>query len=116
MTQIIANKKTMLAINSQSTRRANVIAHRTDSTAMGLAKAEMIEVLKFKLRNGIAHFLFLKKDGTVREAWGTTCSNLMRSSINGTGITRDMVNCVCFWDVQKGTFRSLRFENIIQVF
>ena len=53
--------------------------------------------------------------GSIREAWGTTSHNLIKANVNGRGIPRDYVNCVCYWDVEKGGFRSLRFENLIQV-
>ena len=105
-----------VVINNSTSRRANVIAYRTNSDVMGVVKAQLIDVLKAKLQNGVAHFLFLKKDGTLREAWGTTANSLIKANVNGRGISRDSVNCVCYWDVEKGGFRSLRFENLVQVF
>lgn len=113
---IVATNNTMVAVNNNTTRRANVIARRTNSNEMGVIKAQLIDLLKSKLQSGVAHFTFLKKDGTIREAWGTTSHNLMKANINGNGIRRDSVNCVCYWDVYKGAFRSLRFESLIQVF
>ena len=59
-----------VVINNSTSRRANVIAQRTGSDVMGVVKAQMIDVLKAKLQNGVAHFLFLKKDGSLREAQG----------------------------------------------
>ena len=50
-----------VVINNSTSRRANVIAYRTGSDVMGVVKAQMIDVLKAKLQNGVAHFLFLKK-------------------------------------------------------
>ena len=106
---------TMVIVNSMTVHRANVIAQRTGSAAMGVIKAQMIDLLKAKLQTGVAHFVYMKKDGTLREAWGTTASNLMKANINGRGISRDSVNTVCYWDCFKGGFRSLRFENLIEV-
>ena len=100
-----------VVINNSTSRRANVIAQRTGSDVMGVVKAQMIDVLKAKLQNGIAHFLFLKKE-SLREAWGTTANNLIKANVNGRGVSRDAVHCVCYWDVEKGGFRSLRFENL----
>ena len=91
-----------VVINNSTSRRANVIAKRTNSDVMGDVKAQMIDVLKAKLQSGIAHFLFLKKDGFLREAWGTTANNLVKANVNGKGVSRDSVNCVCYWDVEKG--------------
>lgn len=113
---IVATNNTMVAVSNNTTRRANVIARRTNSNEMGVIKAQLIDLLKSKLQSGVAHFTFLKKDGSIREAWGTTARNLMKANINGNGISRDSVNCVCYWDVEKGAFRSLRFESIIHVF
>ena len=107
---IVATNNTMVAINNNTTRRANVIARRTNSDEMGIIKSQLIDLLKAKLQNGIVHFLFFKKDGSIREAWGTTAHNLMKVNILGTGVCRDYVNCICYWDVEKGGFRSLRFE------
>ena len=110
----VANNS-VVVINNLTSRRASVIAHRTNSEAMGVIKAQMIDLLKAKLHMGVAHFIYVKKDGTLREAWGTTASNLMKANINGRGISRDSVNTVCYWDCEKGGFRSLRFENLIEV-
>ena len=103
-------------INEMTATRASVIADRTDSIQCGMTKAMMIEVLKNKLKTGVAHFIFAKKDGSLREAWGTTCSNLMKAKVYGNGIKRDFVNCVVYWDVEIGDFRSLRFENLVKVY
>ena len=113
---IAITNSNVAVMNNKTSRRANVITHRTGSDIMGIVKAQMIDALKAKLQNGVAHFLFLKKDGTLREAWGTTAGNLIKANVNGRGVSRDSVNTVCYWDVEKGGFRSLRFENLIQVF
>ena len=113
MTMVI--NSTAVVMNSDTIRRANVIANRVGNDAIGVIKAQMIDLLKNKLQNGIAHFIYKKKDGSIREAWGTTSHNLVRANVNGRGFERDYVNCVCYWDVEKGGFRSLRFENLIQV-
>ncbi|MBR5585825.1 MAG: DUF2693 domain-containing protein [Alistipes sp.] len=109
MTQIVA-------VNGMTAHRANVIARRTGSEAMGIIKAQMIDLLKAKLQSGVAHFLYMKKDGTLREAWGTCASNLMKATQNGRGLSGDQVNTVKYYDVMVGGYRSLRFENLVQVF
>jgi hypothetical protein len=83
---------------------------------MGVVKAQMIDLLKEKLRNGVAHFIYMKKDGTIREAWGTCSGQLMKATQNGRGLSGDMVNTIKYWDIEKGGYRSLRYENLIQVF
>ena len=109
MTQVVA-------MNGMTAHRANVIARRTGSEAMGIIKAQMINLLKAKLQSGVAHFLYMKKDGTLREAWGTCASNLMKATQNGRGLSGDQVNTVKYFDVEAGGYRSLRFENLVQVF
>ncbi|MBQ2037731.1 MAG: DUF2693 domain-containing protein [Alistipes sp.] len=109
MTQIVA-------VNGMTAHRANVIASRTGSEAMGVIKAQMIDLLKAKLQSGVAHFIYIKKDGSLREAWGTCASNLMKATQNGRGLSGDQVNTVKYFDVEAGGYRSLRYENLVQVF
>ena len=109
MTQVVA-------MNGMTAHRANVIARRTGSEAMGIIKAQMIDLLKAKLQSGVAHFIYIKKDGSLREAWGTTASNLMKATQNGRGLSGDQVNTVKYYDVMVGGYRSLRIENLVQVF
>ena len=105
----------MVVVNGKTARRANVIAHRTGSATMGVIKAQMIDLLKVKLQSGVAHFIYMKKDGSIREAWGTCSGNLMRATQNGRGLSGDQVNTVKYFDVVAGGYRSLRFENLVQV-
>ena len=109
MTQVVA-------MNGMTAHRANVIARRTGAEAMGIIKAQMIDLLKAKLQSGVAHFIYIKKDGSLREAWGTTASNLMKATQNGRGLSGDAVNTVKYYDVMVGGYRSLRFEKLVQVF
>lgn len=109
MTQVVA-------MNGMTAHRANVIARRTGSEAMGIIKAQMIDLLKTKLQSGVAHFIYMKKDGSLREAWGTCAGNLMKATQNGRGLSGDAVNTVKYFDVEAGGYRSLRFENLVQVF
>ena len=106
----------MVIVNGMTAHRANVIARRTGSEAMGVVKAQMIDLLKAKLQSGVAHFVYMKKDGTLREAWGTCAGNLMRATQNGRGLSGDQVNTVKYFDVVAGGYRSLRYENLVQVF
>ena len=111
----VANNS-VVVINNLTNCRASVIAHRTNSEAMGVIKAQMIDLLKAKLQSGVTHFIYMKKDGTLREAWGTCAGNLMRATQNGRGLSGDAVNTVKYYDVMAGGYRSLRYENLVQVF
>ena len=112
----ITDMTQLVVVNSMTALRANVIARRTGSAAMGVVKAQMIDLLKAKLQSGVAHFVYMKKDGTIREAWGTCAGNLMRTTQNGRGLSGDAVNTVKYYDVMAGGYRSLRYENLVQVF
>lgn len=109
MTSIIVTNNT-LTIN-----RMSVIAHRTGSELMAGAKAMMIVNLKKQMKNGLAHFVYLKKDGSVREAFGTTNKALVSKYINGNGISREHFATTAYFDVEVGAWRSFRWENLIAV-
>ena len=109
--------ETMVVVHGMTAHSANVILARTGSAAMGCVKAQMIDLLKEKLRNGVAHFIYKKQStGEIREAWGTCSGQLMKATQNGRGLSGDAVNTVKYWDVEKGGYRSLRYENLVQVF
>ena len=83
---------------------------------MAGAKAMMIESLKEKLRNGVAHFVFIKKNGEVREAFGTTNAAVAAKYTNGNGISREYFKTTAYFDIEKGEWRSFRWESIVKVF
>lgn len=105
-----------IVINNSTVNRATVIATRTQSNEMGVMKAMLIDTLKVKLANGVAHFIFKKKDGSYREAWGTTQSNIASAKTNGRGVSREAFKTTAYFDVECGQWRSFRWENLIQVF
>ena len=109
MTQVVA-------MNGMTAHTANVIARRPGSEAMGIIKAQMIDLLKTKLQSGVAHFIYMKKNGSLREAWGTCAGNLMKATQNGRGLSGDQVNTIKYYDVMAGGYRSTRYENLVQVF
>ena len=76
MTSIIVTNNTL------TIKRMSVIAHRAGSELMAGAKAMMIENLKKQMKNGLAHFVYLKKDGSVREAFGTTNEALVSKFVD----------------------------------
>lgn len=105
-----------LAISSSTVVRATVIAQRTNSEEIGIIKAMMIAQLKEKLANGVAHFIFIKKNGEVREAWGTTNPSLSAKHTNGRGESRENFCTTPWWDCENGGWKSLRWESIVKVF
>ncbi len=105
-----------VVLSNMTITRANVIAERTGSLEMGIAKAMLIEQLKNKLANGVAHFIFQKRDGSLREMFATTNPALCSRHVNGRGVSRELYGTTCVFDVEKGAFRSFRWESIVKVF
>ncbi len=100
---------TMLATTDTMTlTRMAVIGRRTNSALMAGAKAMMVENVKNQMRNGVAHFVYMKKSGELREA-------LVERYINGNGISREHYATTAYFDVEKATWRSFRWENIVAV-
>ena len=106
---------TLVITNSTAARMA-VIAARTSSELMAGVKAMMIEVLKEKLRNGVAHFIFVKKNGEIREAFGTTNAAVATKYTNGNGCSREYFKTTAYFDIEKCEWRSFRWESIVKVF
>ena len=105
-----------LVITDTTAVRMNVIAQRTQNLLIAGAKAMMIEDLKFKLRNGVAHFIFRKKNGEYREMFGTTNPSLVKRHINGRGVSRELYATTAVFDCELGEWRSFRWESIVKVF
>ena len=105
-----------LVLSNSTVVRASVITKRTGSEEIGIIKAMMINQLKEKLASGVAHFIYVKKNGEVREAWGTTNPSLSAKHINGNGVSREVYKTTAYFDIEKGGWRSLRWESIVKVF
>jgi len=105
-----------IVIENQTAKRANVIAQRTGNVEIGIMKAMMIALLKEKMNHGVAHFEFMKKNGEIREAWGTTQSNITSAKTNGRGYNKELDNCIAYCDCIKGAWRSFRYESLIKVY
>lgn len=106
----------LMIITDSTATRMNVIAQRTQNLLVAGAKAMLIEQLKEKLRGGVAHFFFIKKNGEVREAFGTTNAAVAAKYTNGNGISREYFKTTAFFDIEKGEWRSFRWESIVKVF
>ena len=105
-----------LIITDTTAVRMNVIAQRTQNLLVAGAKAMMIESLKEKLRNGVAHFIFKKKNGEYREMFGTTNPALVKRHINGRGVSRELYATTAVFDCEIGEWRSFRWESIVKIF
>ena len=105
-----------LVITDSTAIRMAVIAERTQNLLVAGAKAMMIENLKSKLRSGVAHFIFQKKNGEFREMFATTNPSLVKRHINGRGESREKYATTAVFDCELGEWRSFRWESIVKVF
>ena len=82
----------------------NSIARTTGSTQKGVATAMLIEEAKRQMRSGVCHFIYVKKDGSVREAFGTLDKAVLNHTLAGTGRSPEAWGC-CYHDAIKGGWR-----------
>lgn len=104
-----------VAVKNSTAIRQAVINNRIEDATMAATKAMMIELLKTKMANGVAHFAFLKKDGSVREAWGTIQANVASAMTNGRGESRENYATTAFYSITDSAWRSFRWENLLWV-
>ena len=111
----------MNTIITTSTNNALVARHiaavsiKKSSPLMGVAKSMLIEEAKRQMRAGTCHFLYVKKDGSVREAFGTLNATLCNKHINGRGVSPETWGCTCYFDIERGAFRSFDWSRILDV-
>ena len=106
----------VIKMENQTAQRAMFIANQTGSVEMGVIKSLQVSLLMEKLHNGIAHFEFIKKStGELREAWGTLANNLVSAKVKGCQ-RRNNPNCICYFDVERGEFRSCLISNITKIY
>lgn len=111
----------MNTIITTATNNALVAAHinaitvKTGSALMGASKALLIEEAKRQMRNGVCHFIYMKKNGECREAFGTLNKGILNATLKGTGVSPENWGCCYYHDTLKGGARSFRWENLIAV-
>ena len=110
--------KQLIVLNGMTAARANIIAFRTNARMVdGISKAILIEQLKAKLRSGkIVKFAYLKRDGSIRIAYGTTSPDFIADKVCGWGESRENYATTAYFDLERCAWRSLRWENLIAVY
>ena len=102
--------------NALVARHISTITAKTGSILMGTSKALLIEEAKRQMRSTSGcRFIYAKKDGSVREAFGTLNPALCGKHFNGRGNSPETWGCTSYWDMEKGGFRSFRWENLVAV-
>ena len=74
-----------------------------------------VEALQFQLMNGTAHFIYKKKDGTLREAFGTLLEKVVERNTNGLGYPKRYDGLQAYFDIEEQAWRSFRYENLLTV-
>ena len=75
----------------------------------------LIEALQFQLMNETAHFLYRKKNGSIRKAWGTLLEKVVNNNTNGRGYPRKLDGLQAYFDIELQEWRSFRYENLITI-
>ena len=77
-----------------------------------------IQDLRKALNEGVVLFQFQKKDGTLRDARGTTCPDLIPSDNTPKGKRTPeqqaafLRQTVAFYDIDKKAWRSMRIDTV----
>lgn len=106
----------IMKVNSQEMIIATFSLSRSANAVMGAVQMSKCNELVNRLRSGIVHGYFLKKDGkTIREFWGTTNASLAsRKTAHELGWEpRLPLGVVPFIDCETGEWRSLRIGSFI---
>lgn len=108
------NTQVMIASRQEMTIVAYSI-HRSNNPVYGAVQAVKVNELVKALRRGVVHGYFTKKDGSVREFWGTTITSLAaKKTQHEIGYaSRIRKGVVPFIDCETGQWRSLRIGSLI---
>lgn len=66
-----------------------------------------------KLHQGIVFFTYNKKDGTFREARGTTSFNIIPEEFTPTTNATPQEGLIRYFDLDKMAWRAFRMENLL---
>ena len=107
-TQIMTISKQEMIIASYAINRSN------DAFLAALQMSKCNELVN-RLRNGNVHGYFTKKDGTIREFWGTTNASLAsKKTVYPIGTEPKLRNGqIPFIDCEIGQWRSMRIGSFI---
>lgn len=116
------SKETQRLMSSWVLRLAH---HMTDEHGVGMGnalnRAHMAAAILDKMGKGVAKFIYLKDDGTMRYAQGTLHRGIDPAFDNyeskGDGKRRDNSNTegiYTYWDLDRHAFRTFKAFNLIE--
>ena len=107
---------TIVAVTSRDMYRAAVISLSVQNDFVtGLQVAKLNE-LKARMRREVVKFAYLKKDKSVRVAYGTLMPALVGEHINGRGTCGDARKVCTYFDVERGQFRCFQMHALVNIF
>lgn len=117
MANITISTPTIITTSNNELVTKHIVActEATNSIFKGTALALLIEEAKKQMREGVCHFIYTKKDGTQREAFGSLPQALLKKVIKGTGASPESWGCCYYFDIEKGASRSFKWENLVAV-
>jgi hypothetical protein len=95
--------------------RAKTMVLKGYDLNQSLTTSSMIELLQIQLMNGTSHFIYKKKNGELREAFGTLLPKVVTNNINGYGEPRRYYNCQAYFDIESQEWRSFKYENLLTI-
>ena len=114
--QIIKLYKMKSAINQLAVLdRAKTMVLKGYNLNQSLTTSSMIELLQLQLMSGTAQFIYQKKNGELRKAFGTLLEKVVNNNINGCGVPRSYFNCQAYFDIEEQAWRSFKYENLVTI-
>lgn len=106
---------TIVAVTDKDLYRASIISSRVKNDFVAGLQTAKLNELKNRMRKEVVKFAYLKKDLSVRIAYGTLMPQLMSDKILGTGICGDARRVVVYYDVECGNFRCFQMQALIKI-
>ena len=106
---------TVVTMTNRDIYRAAVISERVENDFVTGIQVAKLNELKARMRREVVKFAYLKKDKSVRVAYGTLMSQLMRDKVLGTGLCGDARKVCTYYDVECGQFRCFQLQALIKI-
>ena len=103
----------IVAMSSKDMTKAIIINDRVeDSFLTGYLLAQGNELRK-RMQTSVVEFYFIKKNGCIRRAFGTTMPSLAKA--HTVGGHPSSIKVITFFDVEKSAWRSCQLQSLLKV-
>ncbi len=109
-------RRLMSAANHLRKENPVILKGQKITPSQALKYAWWFESFRKKLSTGVWRFSYFKKDGSIREAVGTLCMDLIPEDKRPKGINSEALACAdtfCYYDLDAQGWRSFRLDNFI---